>query len=91
MAKKKEEKKEKMITRTIIDNYTHAVYSEKDGVLTLLTTFVSDKKILSNSDKKKIMKELELDKAVITLQSENTTRYEISVEDFKKYATKISE
>ena len=37
------------------------------------------------------MSELGVDNAVITLQSENSTRYEISVEDFKKYATKIDE
>ena len=92
MAKKTDtEKKEKKITRSIIDSYTHAVYIDTDGVLTLKTTVDSDKKILSDKDKKTIMSELGVDNAVITLQSENSTRYEISVEDFKKYATKIDE
>lgn len=81
----------KKITRSIIDSYTHAVYIDTDGVLTLKTTVDSDKKILSDKDKKTIMSELGVDNAVITLQSENSTRYEISVEDFKKYATKIDE
>lgn len=92
MAKKTDsEKKEKKITRSIIDSYTHAVYIDTDGVLTLKTTVDSDKKTLSDKDKKTIMSELGVDNAVITLQSENTTRYEISVDDFKKYATKIDE
>ena len=92
MAKKTDtEKKEKKITRSIIDSYTHAVYIDIDGVLTLKTTVDSDKKILSDKDKKSIMSELGVDNALITLQSENSTRYEISVEDFKKYATKIDE
>lgn len=92
MAKKTgTEKKEKKITRSIIDSYTHAVYIDTDGVLTLKTTVNSDKKTLSDKDKKTIMSELGVDNAVITLQSENSTRYEISVEDFKKYATKIDE
>lgn len=92
MAKKTDsEKKEKKITRRIIDSYTHAVYICTDGVLALKTTVDSDKKILSDKDKKTIMAELGVDNAVITLQSENSTRYEISVEDFKKYATKIDE
>lgn len=92
MAKKTDaEKKEKKITRSIIDSYTHGVYIDTDGVLTLKTTVDSDKKILSDKDKKTIMSELGVDNAVITLQSENSTRYEISVEDFKKYATKIDE
>ena len=91
MAKTKAEKKEKKIVRTIIDNYTHAVYIDTDGVLTLKTTVDSDKKTLSDKDKKTIMAELGVDNAVITLLSENSTRYEISVEDFKKYATKIEE
>lgn len=92
MARKTDvEKKEKKITRSIIDSYTHAVYIDTDGVLTLKTTVDSDKKILSDKDKKTIMSELGVDSAVITLQSENSTRYEISVEDFKKYATKIDE
>lgn len=92
MARKKdEEKKEKKITRTIIDSYTYAVYIDADGVLTLKTTVDSDKKTLSDKDKKTIMSELGIANAVITLQSENTSRYEISVEDFKKYATKIDE
>ena len=92
MARKKDtEKKEKKITRSIIDSYTHAVYIDTDGVLTLKTTVDSDKKTLSDKDKKTIMSELGVDNAVITLASENTTCYEISVEDFKKYATKIDE
>lgn len=92
MARKTDvEKKEKKITRSIIDSYTHAVYIDTDGILTLKTTVDSDKKILSDKDKKTIMSELGVDSAVITLQSENSTRYEISVEDFKKYATKIDE
>lgn len=91
MAKKETKKKEKKIARSIVDSYTHAVYTENDGVLTLFSTVNSDKKNLSDKDKKHIMSELGIDNAVITLQSENSTRYEISVEDFKKYATKISE
>lgn len=92
MAKKTDtQKKEKKITRSIIDSYTHAVYIDTDGVLELKTTVNSDKKTLSDKDKKTIMSELGVDNAVITLQSENSTRYEISVEDFKKYATKIDD
>ena len=92
MARKKDtEGKEKKITKTIIDSYTHAVYIDTDGVLELKTTVDSDKKTLSVKDKKTIMSELGVANAVIALQSENVSRYEISVEDFKKYATKIDE
>lgn len=82
---------EKKITRSIVDNYTHAVYVDTDGVLVFKATVDSDKKTLSERDKKKIMSDLDIENAVITLLSENSTRYEISVEDFKKYATKITE
>lgn len=92
MARKKDtEGKEKKITRKIIDSYTYAVYIDIDGVLELKTTVDSDKKTLSHKDKKTIMSELGVANAVIALQSENVSRYEISVEDFKKYATKIDE
>ena len=53
MAKKTDsEKKEKKITRTIIDSYTHAVYIDTDGVLALKTTVDSDKKYCQTRTKK---------------------------------------